>query len=148
MSMRVTHRTTVTHSKTTLLPIPNPPPLHVNPRSAATAVVDAGEEKQLNILWATTTTYKYIMDWPLNSVERWYHPCGRNQYNGYSVGETLNFRVKGDPSNYCKVVVLEKLPLTEYSILKGTKSVGPFTAEAEFPWAMTSDTYLIRVKRI
>ncbi len=147
MSVSVSHRTTITHYKKTHLPIPIPPPLPAIPRAATTVAVAA---ELMQILWACIITYPCIMAWPLNTVESWYHPCGSERFKMYNVGQTLKFRVKGDPSKNCNVVVIEKMPLPEYSMLKGTKSVGPFTAEAEFPWVKnrTSDTYLVLVKRI
>jgi hypothetical protein len=103
-------------------------------------------------LWASKDTWESIEKWPLNLNKNdvWFHPVSISQYNNFHDGQVLNFKFIGDSSKDCKVVVVEKLPLEEYDLLKKTKAVGPFSAEAEFPWVKnrTSDTYLVLVKRI
>jgi hypothetical protein len=80
----------------------------------------------------------------------WIHPVGSVQYNNLRDGQVLPFKVKGDFDSDCKVVVVAKFPLEEYDLLKKTEIIGPFSAEAEFPWVKnrTSHTYLVLVKRI
>jgi hypothetical protein len=127
--------------------VPRAPPTAAPAPRAPPAVV-----QQEAPLWATKETGESIKNWLLNLNENgvWFHPVSISQYKNFHDGQVLNFKFIGDSSKDCKVVVVEKLPLEEYDLLKKTTTVGPFSAEADFPWNKYKETKtcLIRVKRI
>ena len=128
-------------------PAPRAPPAAAPAPRAPPAAVQNEE-----ILWASIITFESIMDWLPNTTDTdsWIHPVRNEQYKNLRDGQLMDFKVIGDFDRDCKVVVIEKLPFDEYDLLKKTKTVGAFSAEAKFPWNKYKEckTCLIRVKRV
>lgn len=144
-------KTLITNTISTTI-VNEPPLLRAPPAAAPAPRAPPTAVPREEILWASTKTWGSIENWPLNTMDRngWIHPVGSVQYNNLRDGQVLSFKVKGEFNSDCKVVVVSKLPLEEYDLLKKTKTVGPFSAEAYFPWNEYKETKtcLICVKRV
>jgi hypothetical protein len=124
-------------------PLPCAPPAAAPAPRAPPAV-----ENKDKVLHANNRTWSSIKGWlpNLNQEENLYYPMGSKQNSKCEVGQILDIEVSGYKK--WKVVVDAKFPPEEYDNLKKSNIIGPFTAEAEFPWFKYSPTYLIRVKRV
>jgi hypothetical protein len=131
MSVSLTHRHTTSRTVTTR-----------TPRALEQSTVPQKEPALL----ASELTWQSIETWGTNTAQSWLHPVGDRQYKELRVGQRIAFKYIGTPSRNCTVEVLHKS--ADYEKFKAIAMFGPFTAEAAFPWAAYSSTYLVHVKKV
>lgn len=131
MSVSITHRQTTSRTMTT--------------RTSRATEQSTLPQKEPALL-ASELTWPSIETWGTNTAQCWLHPVGDRQYKELRVGQRIAFKYISNPSRNCTVEILGKS--ADYEKFKAIAMFGPFTAEAAFPWAAYSSTYLVHVKKV